>query len=155
MATETMPAVEEIGCRVQVLKDRATIRYIGNVRGQEGTWVGLEWDDASRGKHDGTTGGVQYFECASGTTSGSFVRIEKVSFGYSLMEAVTARYTGQRGELGDVDKSEMYVHTAQNRKVTIHLIGEQMIQTQQSQIQHLTSARVVGASVSHMVSASG
>ncbi len=82
---------QEVGCRVQVVKDRATVRYIGNVRGQEGTWVGVEWDDVSRGKHDGTAGGVKYFECASGTNSGSFVRMEKVFFGYSLLEAVIAR----------------------------------------------------------------
>lgn len=45
-----------VGCRVQILKDRATVRYLGPVKGQEGQWVGVEWDDASRGKHDGTTG---------------------------------------------------------------------------------------------------
>ena len=55
-------------------------RYIGPVKGQEGTWVGVEWDDATRGKHDGSTGGVQYFSCVSGTTSGSFVRLEKVRY---------------------------------------------------------------------------
>ena len=55
------------------------LRYIGPVKGQEGTWVGLEWDDTSRGKHDGTTGGVKYFSCLSGgSTAGSFVRSEKV-----------------------------------------------------------------------------
>jgi hypothetical protein len=31
----------------------------------------------------------------------------QVSFGYSVLEALTARYTGQRGELGEVDKDEM------------------------------------------------
>ena len=45
----------------------------------------------------------------------------------------------------------MYVHTSKNRKVTVHLIGEQKIQTLQSQIHMLASARVVGASVSHLV----
>ncbi len=27
-----------------------------------GTWLGVEWDDASRGKHDGSKDGVRYFE---------------------------------------------------------------------------------------------
>ena len=53
-------------------------RYIGPVKGQEGTWVGVEWDDASRGKHDGSTGGVKYFSCESGDNAGSFIRAEKV-----------------------------------------------------------------------------
>ena len=27
-----------------------------------GEWYGVEWDDHSRGKHDGTHEGVKYFE---------------------------------------------------------------------------------------------
>lgn len=45
-----------------------------------------------------------------------------------------------------------YVHTAKNRKVHIQLVGEDLIQSQQKQIQHLPSARVVGASVARLVS---
>ena len=42
------------GQRVQVVSAKATIRYIGNIEGQNGIWIGLEWDDESRGKHDGS-----------------------------------------------------------------------------------------------------
>lgn len=28
-----------------------------------GIWVGVEWDDPTRGKHDGTKEGVRYFTC--------------------------------------------------------------------------------------------
>lgn len=92
MASAASPPEPQPGCRVQILKDRATVRYIGTVRGQEGTWVGVEWDDPSRGKHDGTTGGVRYFTCESGhPTAGSFVRMEKVEFGHSMLEALIAR----------------------------------------------------------------
>ena len=40
----------------------------------------------------------------------------------------------------------------QNRRVQIHLIGEQKANAHQSQLQLLASARVVGASVAFMVS---
>lgn len=65
------------------------------------------------------------------------------------------RYTNKRGEMGDVDVSEMYVQTVRNRRVQIELVGEEMIQAQQKQIQHLPSARIVGAAVSHLVSCVG
>ena len=52
-----------VGVRLQIGRDRATVRYVGPVDSQVGDWVGLEWDDPSRGKHDGTTGGRQYFVC--------------------------------------------------------------------------------------------
>jgi tubulin-specific chaperone E len=27
-----------------------------------GNWVGVEWDNKDRGKHDGTIDGIKYFE---------------------------------------------------------------------------------------------
>jgi len=46
-----------IGDRVQVDKKNASVRYVGSIDGQDGTWVGLEWEDKSRGKHDGSHSG--------------------------------------------------------------------------------------------------
>ena len=40
-----------------------TIRYIGAVADKLGQWLGVEWDDPERGKHDGTHNGTKYFEC--------------------------------------------------------------------------------------------
>lgn len=147
-----MPAPQEVGCRVQILKDRATVKYIGPVKSQEGVWVGVEWDDASRGKHDGSTGGVQYFTTTKGPTAGSFVRVEKVNFGVDVAEALKARYNNQRGEMDEVSHDEMYVHTVRQRKVQIQVVGVEKIQKQQSQTHLLTSARLVGANISHVVS---
>ncbi|KAK9812378.1 hypothetical protein WJX73_006240 [Symbiochloris irregularis] len=53
------PSVPELGARVRVDSQGATIRYVGEVAGQSGSWVGLEWDLEARGKHDGSTGGGQ------------------------------------------------------------------------------------------------
>ncbi len=33
----------------EVAWERATVRYVGFVDGQEGTWVGVEWDNEARG----------------------------------------------------------------------------------------------------------
>jgi hypothetical protein len=80
---------------------KATVRYVGPVDGQAGTWVGLEWDEESRGKHDGSYGGKQYFECSKGRTNpGSLVRLEKLKSqriyrGISLEMAVEKRYKCQ------------------------------------------------------------
>ncbi|KAK4672516.1 hypothetical protein QC763_103710 [Podospora pseudopauciseta] len=52
-----------------------TVRYIGEVAGTTGSWLGVEWDDPSRGKHDGQHKGIRYFTCKSqALTSASFVR---------------------------------------------------------------------------------
>lgn len=144
--------MRRVGARVLIVQDKATVRYIGPVSGQEGTWVGVEWDDPARGKHDGSTGGVRYFETRSGPTAGSFIRIEKVDFGLSVEEALTLRYTNARGELGDVSREEMYVLTARQRRVEINVVGEEKIMALQSMTDKLVSARLVEAHVSHAVS---
>jgi dynactin complex subunit len=52
-----------VGTRLSYGGDLCTVRYIGEVKGTKGEWLGVEWDDASRGKHDGQAGGVKYFTC--------------------------------------------------------------------------------------------
>lgn len=39
------------------------MRFVGEVAGTTGTWLGVEWDDSARGKHDGCHKGVRYFTC--------------------------------------------------------------------------------------------
>lgn len=53
-----------LGQRVAYGNDICTIRYIGTVKGK-GEWLGVEWDNASRGKHDGRVDGERYFKCKS------------------------------------------------------------------------------------------
>ena len=67
---------------------RATVKYIGAIasaRPEEG-WIGVEWDEQSRGKHDGQAYGRRYFTTEPGR--GSFVRAEKLVPRLGLDEAV-------------------------------------------------------------------
>jgi dynactin complex subunit len=85
----------QVGTRLQVDKHSATVRYVGEVAGQEGIWVGLEWDDASRGKHNGSYKEKDYFSCLGNRASGSFVRQNKLlavaDLGIALTEALAER----------------------------------------------------------------
>ena len=58
MATISYP-----GRRLSYAGATCTVRYIGPVQHTKGSWLGVEWDDSSRGKHDGSHGGVRYFDC--------------------------------------------------------------------------------------------
>ena len=51
------------GRRLSFSGVQCTVRYAGPVEGTKGYWLGVEWDDPSRGKHDGSHSGVRYFEC--------------------------------------------------------------------------------------------
>lgn len=138
--------------RVLIAKHRATVRYVGPVDGYEGIWVGVEWDDSSRGKHDGETGGRSYFTCCSDApTAASFVRINKVSPGISLVEALVLRYTNQLAEGQSSSAQPAHPIPASNRKLWVELVGQEQVTARQSKLELLTSARLVGANVSSVV----
>lgn len=52
-----------IGQRLSSKGQLCTVRYVGPVTGKSGEWLGVEWDNASRGKHNGTSEGINYFQC--------------------------------------------------------------------------------------------
>ena len=59
-----MPDRRYLGQRISFDGQLCTVRYIGPVKNtKKGDWLGVEWDDPSRGKHDGSHEGEQYFQC--------------------------------------------------------------------------------------------
>jgi tubulin-specific chaperone E len=52
-----------IGQRLSYDDALCTVRYVGPVVGTDGTWLGVEWDNSSRGRNGGDAKGVKYFEC--------------------------------------------------------------------------------------------
>ncbi|KAH7414263.1 tubulin-specific chaperone E [Phaeosphaeria sp. MPI-PUGE-AT-0046c] len=64
-----------IGKRLSYDGRLCTVRYHGEVQGTKGEWLGVEWDDPTRGKHAGEHQGVKYFDCLHHSpTSASFIR---------------------------------------------------------------------------------
>lgn len=52
-----------LGQRISYDGNLCTIRYVGEVRDTKGQWLGVEWDDPTRGKHSGHHNGLRYFGC--------------------------------------------------------------------------------------------
>ena len=53
------------------------VRYFGELQhegkpAEKELWVGLEWDEDGRGKHNGTVKGYKYFECSQ--NKGSMIK---------------------------------------------------------------------------------
>ena len=67
----------------------ATVKYVGDVDGSKGVWIGLEWDDPERGRHDGIKDGKRYFHVVGGPKAGSFVRPKKIHNGVSLQRGAS------------------------------------------------------------------
>lgn len=86
-----------------------TVRYIGEVAGATGAWLGVEWDDGTRGKHDGSHKGVRYFYCTSESpTAASFVRPTRPADArVSFVAALKAKYVEEESEASGVPDSQI------------------------------------------------
>ncbi|RLM00444.1 hypothetical protein CFD26_104878 [Aspergillus turcosus] len=91
----------DVGCYVNQRRsyngDLCTVRYVGKVEGTTGEWLGVEWDDPTRGKHSGEHNGVRYFTCRSKyPTAGSFVRpSRRPDNPRGFLEAVRHKYASE------------------------------------------------------------
>lgn len=94
MKAESSNESYKIGQRVHSLNDPrrvGTVKYVGDVEGYSGTWIGVDWDQDGDGKHNGTVNGVFYFNGRS-QSSASFVRSQNLSRGITLLQALELRY---------------------------------------------------------------
>jgi hypothetical protein len=93
-----MSQIFHIDQRVSYASHTCTIRYIGPVTGTHGDWLGVEWDDASRGKHSGSASGTRYFDTLV-PNSGSFIRPSRpADTPRSFLQAVKDRYAADEDE---------------------------------------------------------
>ncbi|OBZ91102.1 Tubulin-specific chaperone E [Choanephora cucurbitarum] len=137
-----------VGSRIQVGKDRATVKFIGSVEGSKGEWLGVEWDDLHRGKHDGSHQGTKYFDCR-GSTSGSFIRYhpQKVLLGTAFLDALKCKYLEQddittiKEDTYDKSKDRGELYFGGNKQIVVETYGFEKIQRFQSDLSKL---KVVG-----------
>ena len=131
----------EVGQRVKDgVEFRGTVRYVGPVvtskKDPAAIWVGVEWDDGTRGKHDGSvvddaTGErVRYFRC--GATAGSFVKPSKVDGGVGLVAALRAKYVGMDAPVeAPGGHFEHKAYTKRGNTKAIEFCGELKVRAEQ------------------------
>ncbi|KAI6820315.1 tubulin-specific chaperone [Hortaea werneckii] len=83
-----------VGQRLSLKGQLCTVRYNGPVADKQGEWLGVEWDDTARGKHNGTHQGKCYFTCRSvSPTAASFLRPnQQWDKPRSFLEALKEKY---------------------------------------------------------------
>ncbi|CAG5119713.1 unnamed protein product, partial [Candidula unifasciata] len=126
----------EVGDRVVCDNHKATIRFIGQVPPTKGIWLGVEWDDPSRGRHDGCHEGVRYFQ-TSHPKSGSFVRPTKVDGGITALRAVNERYGLKNDAEAGVKTEELFVLDQYLNPVVVEMVGAKKVNMLQSQFNKL------------------
>ncbi|PMD14574.1 RNI-like protein [Hyaloscypha hepaticicola] len=138
----SIPPTYYIGQRVSFESNLCTIRYIGAVEGTDKVWLGVEWDEPSRGKHDGSHKGKRYFKCmcqSPSPTAASFLRTTRLKDEeQTFLEAVHSKYA-------DYTPSILTDPTVvQISGKVVEEVGFDKIREQQSQLHELKIVLVDG-----------
>ncbi|KAE8738925.1 hypothetical protein FOCC_FOCC015575 [Frankliniella occidentalis] len=137
---------KKLGQRVEYQGYYGTVRFVGELAELPGSWIGVEWDDSARGKHDGSHNGVSYFKTRH-PMSGSFVRPAKLNFGISCVEATCRRYGKVEGPMAGVDKSVIADLKREFNIPFIEMVGFEKVNSQQSQFANLRVVHLRGEPV--------
>ncbi|KOS18704.1 Tubulin-specific chaperone E [Escovopsis weberi] len=130
-----------IGQRISYDGAVCTVRFIGPVEGTTGDWLGIEWDDASRGKHDGTHKGARYF---SSHTAASFVRPNRPADApQSFVSALHEKYVLDSDS--SKPRARIYFSTKLAEEVGFDKIWRQQSQLQDLKIVVLENSRIGSA----------
>ncbi|NXX39554.1 TBCE protein, partial [Tricholaema leucomelas] len=135
---------DALGRRILCGTEYATVRYVGSVLPTAGIWLGVEWDDPQRGKHDGTYEGTQYFKCRH-PRGGSFIRPNKANFGVDFLTAIKGRY----GLNDEQDVQQGAENAFVFGKKTVEFVGLDSCSFSFSQLNQLVDISVRECAVSH------
>lgn len=125
-----------LGQRLSYDGHLCTVRYIGLLQGTKGEWLGVEWDDLHRGKHNGTHKGHRVFDTLSHSpTSASFIKPNNKLLVYrTVLEAIEHKYGAEPHANGSIHNGDAPIEISGK---TVEEIGFQKIKDQQSQLSAL------------------
>ncbi|KAJ2997717.1 hypothetical protein HDV02_005187 [Globomyces sp. JEL0801] len=126
-----------IGKRVIVDGEVATIKYYGPIEGKTGFYYGVEWDDLTRGKNNGSFKGKQYFETT--LTGGSFLK--SVNMGIDFLTALSEKYA--KSDYSDLS------YVTEDTNTLFETIGWEKMKSKLSQLGNLKEISLARLGVSH------
>lgn len=158
-----------IGRRVEYNGAIGTVKYYGKLKHQtekhnpDEQWIGVEWDDPERGRHNGTVEGVEYFKCKGDLNAGSLLKADKVNYGIGIYTSILQRYfkdktqatepskenqiVDERGNSIEVD-DDIYVQTAKKFKKKIEFLGFNKIWKKINDLNHIHELALFSAHIS-------
>ncbi|XP_034109804.1 tubulin-specific chaperone E [Drosophila nasuta] len=128
-----------LGTRIKIGNNYGTVKYVGEVCGHAGTWLGIEWDEGMRGKHNGIVDGKRYFQTQL-PTAGSFIRPGKLGPCATLEDEARERYLNY--DSSNVDVSLIREAQASVQASLFEVVGMDKIARKQSKFEQLSEVSV-------------
>ena len=154
-----------LGRRIENLKEISTVKYVGPLKHQtdradaDQVWLGIQWDNPERGKHNGTVEGYQYFICDDGLNSGSLLKHDKANFGINIFDGIHIKYSKKGADkpshlnkLGinvEYDE-EAYFETKKRYKKKVEFWGFDKIWQKLSDLEHLKELSLSNLNISDL-----
>ncbi|KAK0085825.1 hypothetical protein PV325_004352 [Microctonus aethiopoides] len=132
----TMNEYPKLADRIDCDGHRGNVCYVGLIDDTNGMWLGIDWDDPSRGKHNGIHGGKEYFKTRH-PTSGSFVRPGKVKCGISCPDSIKDRYGLINDDLAGVDRNNISSLKREINAPFLEMVGFSKVNKKQSTFNQL------------------
>ncbi|GJJ13107.1 hypothetical protein Clacol_007357 [Clathrus columnatus] len=122
-------SLPQVGTRLSYGSNIGTVRFVGEVGGSKGTWIGVEWDDPKRGKHSGNKDGRQV------PNSGSFIRpnATTINYGQSFLQALSSKYIESQMN----DPIEKVTLGSSNGTIEVEAVGLNKIRDKLSRLDSL------------------
>ena len=145
-----------IGRRIELNEYIGFVRYVGKLKHKEDPdiWAGIEWDDAGRGKHNGTVENSFYFDCKFG--SGSLIKLSKLNFGLELEKAVRFKYNfdtyaDEKSKLlNSAIEKNMYIESGK-KKIEIEVVGKNKSSNWYSDLNQITFLDLSNSFITNIV----
>ena len=135
-----------LGKRVELNEKTAKIKYPLKHKkdcNEKEIWLGLEWEDKTRGKHNGTVEGFEYFKTTNGDNSGSLIKMTKVNVGQTFKGALGYKYNFYEEEGNDyhkdIDKAlekDNFIVT-DKKIINIELVGKEKAAKKFSEFEYM------------------
>lgn len=154
-----------LGRRVENLNEIATVKYVGPLKhntdreDKDQVWLGIQWDNHERGKHNGTVDGYQYFICDDGLASGSLLKHDKANFGINIFDGIHVKYSKTGADKpSDINKlgihveydEQAYFETVKKYKKKVEFWGFDKIWQKLNDLEHLKDLSLSNLNISDL-----
>ncbi|OJD11708.1 hypothetical protein AJ78_07576 [Emergomyces pasteurianus Ep9510] len=146
-----------LGSRLSFDGALCTVRYTGEIQGTKGPWLGVEWDDSTRGKHSGEHQGVKYFQCKSKhPTAGSFVRpTRQADQSLSFLQAANEKYVSELDPSSSRDGGVSSAKPIEISGKIVEEVGFEKVRKQLAELHELRFVILDGMRVSGVLAGEG
>ena len=147
--------------KIELNEEVGIIKYIGPLKHKPNSdpkdiWLGIEWENKNRGKHNGTVENFEYFKTENNLNSGSLIRLNKANFGQDFLDALGYKYNFYDTDGNDFNKfvdkaleTDNFITTSK-KIINIELVGKEKAIREFSEFKRMICIDLTNSYISYL-----